>query len=98
MRGRSCAATLCPSAQSPLYHLPGRAGYPWFNWWTSTFDITSNERIEELFALNAPMIGTDDLQPIFDAAKEAGVNVVLPITERDNQGAWHGQGASAGAA
>ncbi len=53
----------------------------------STFDIPSNERIGELFALNSPLVGTDDLAPIFAAAKDAGVNVVLPITERDNQGA-----------
>jgi hypothetical protein len=53
----------------------------------STFDIDSNDRIGELFALNAPLVGTDDLAPVFAAAKEAGVNVVLPCTERDNQGA-----------
>jgi hypothetical protein len=61
-------------------------GYPWWNWWASTFDIESNDRIGQLFALNSPMIGTDDLAPVFAAAKEAGVNVVLPVTERDNQG------------
>lgn len=48
--------------------------------------MTSNERIGELFASNAPMVGTDDLQPIYEACKEAEVNVVLPVTERDNQG------------
>ena len=46
------------------------------------------------------MVGTDDLQPIFAAAKEAGVNVVLPVTERDNQGARQGGagGSSTGVA
>ena len=42
--------------------------------------MSSNERIGELYALNAPMIGTDDLEPVFQAAKEGGVNVVLPVT------------------
>ena len=61
-------------------------GYPWWNWWTSTFDMDSNNRIAELYALNCAIVGTNDLDPIYAAAKDAEVNVVLPLTERDNTG------------
>lgn len=50
--------------------------------------MDNNERINQLFIENSPMIGPDggDLKPVLECAKEAGVNVALPINERDNKG------------
>ncbi len=66
------------------------SGYPWFNWWAATWDMDNNERINQLFIENSPMIGPDggDLKPIMKCAREARVNVALPINERDNKGQY----------
>lgn len=38
------------------------------------------------FVLNSARLGTKELDPILKCIKEAHVNVVLPINERDNEG------------
>ena len=60
------------------------SGYPWFNWWTRTYDMGENERINQLFSLNSVQVGHDGghLKPVLQCAKEAGVNVVLPVNDR----------------
>ena len=64
------------------------AGYPWFNWWATTWDMDNNEHINQLFIENSVEIGVDggDLAPLMKCAKEARVNVVMPVNERDNKG------------
>lgn len=64
------------------------AGYPWFNWFSLTWDMADNEHVNQHFMDNSPQIGPDggDLKPIMEAARRARVNVALPINERDNKG------------
>lgn len=62
------------------------SGYPWWNFWTHTFDLRANEAMQELFVLNSPRIGYPEFQPLLDCIKEAKVNVVMAINERDNEG------------
>lgn len=64
------------------------SGYPWFNWFSITYDMEANEHINQLFIKNSPQIGPDggDLKPIMECARKARVNVALPINERDNKG------------
>lgn len=45
-----------------------------------------NEKIMQQFVLNSARLGTKELDPILKCIKEAHVNVVLPINERDNEG------------
>jgi hypothetical protein len=58
--------------------------------WATTWDMDNNERINQLFIENSPMLGPDggDLAPVMKCAKEMRVNVALPINERDNKGGW----------
>jgi hypothetical protein len=57
-----------------------------WNWWTHTFDLTGNEQIMANWVENSARVGYLELQPLLDCIKAAGVNVVLPMNERDNQG------------
>jgi len=61
-------------------------GYPWWNYWSHTFDIASNLEIYYNYVRNTPQIGTGDLEPLFQCVAKANVNVVLPLAERDNLG------------
>jgi predicted amidohydrolase len=65
---------------------PARATPPRWNYWTHTFDLSSNELIQANWVENSARVGHPELQPLLDCIKAAGVNVVLPMNERDNLG------------
>lgn len=62
------------------------SGYPWWNWWTHTFDMAANEMIQGNWAQNSPRVGYPELDPLLNCIKKAQVNVVMPTNERDNKG------------
>ncbi|CAB9506708.1 nitrilase/nitrile hydratase [Seminavis robusta] len=62
------------------------SGYPWFNFFASTYDMASNSKISQLFAENSLQVGSAEMARVQECIAEAGVNVVLPINERDDKG------------
>lgn len=62
------------------------SGYPWFNFWTNTFDIPSNSKIGRLFAENSLQMGSPQMKRVQECIAAAGVNTVLPINELDDEG------------
>jgi predicted amidohydrolase len=62
------------------------SGYPWFNWWTNTFSLSANKKIGAMFVDSSPLIVSPQFDVVLKCIREAGVNVVLPINERDPDG------------